>query len=100
MLVRVLFGIAAAAVLLPGCGGSADDTPSDPIKAVSASVRDQVRDAQDVDPAAFPKPSGSSLEDFAGQFETGGAQAVAASSVYTPKRARLAFGLLDDKLHF
>ena len=33
-------------------------------------------------------------------FAAGGPQAVAASSVFTPPKARLAFGLLDDELHF
>src|SRR5215218_9914513 len=98
MLVRVLFGVAAAALFVGGCGGGAQ-TSSDPVKAVSASARDEVRAAQAVDASAFPKPSGTSLEAFAQQFDPG-AQAVAASSVFTPKKSRLAFGLLDDDLHF
>jgi hypothetical protein len=100
MLRRSLFPIALLIVLLPGCGGTSDEKAADPVKAVSSTVRDKVQAAQTVDPASFPKPTGTSLEDFASQFQTGNAQAVAASSVYTPKRARLAFGLLDDKLHF
>ena len=99
MLRRALFGAALVAVLA-GCGGSADEQSADPAKAVSASARDEVRAAQTVDLAAFPKPSGGTLEEFGGQFEASGAQAVAASSVFTPKKSRLAFGLLDEDLHF
>src|SRR5215212_10423513 len=93
---RALSGIALVAALA-GCGS--EEKPADPVKAVSASARDEVRAAQTVDPAAFPKPAGTSLEEFAQQFQPG-AQAVAASSVFTPRKSRLAFGLLDDELHF
>ena len=99
MLRCALFGVALVA-LLTGCGGSGDEQSADPVKAVSASARDDVRAAQTVDLAAFPKPKGATLEEFGAQFEASGAQAVAATSVFTPKKSRLAFGLLDDELHF
>ena len=87
-----------AAALLAGCGG--EEERADPVRAVDAEARDAVREAQVVDPAEFPAPSGTSLEEFAAQFDSEGPQAVAASSVFTPKRSRLAFGLLDDGLKF
>jgi hypothetical protein len=74
----VLCGVAA--MLVAGCGGedSAGEA-KDPIRAVSASVRDQVASARQVDPSKFPKPApGQALEDFAGQFDTAGPQAVSA----------------------
>ena len=91
-----------AAMLVAGCGGedSAGEA-KDPIKAVSASVRDQVASAQTVDPSQFPKPQpGQALEDFAGQFDTSGPQAVAASSRFRPPSNRLAFGLLNAQQRF
>jgi hypothetical protein len=96
---RALVLAALAGALLAGCGSS-EEKAADPVSAVKSSVRDKVRDAQSVDAATFPKPAGASLEQFASQFNTDGPQAVAASSVFTPKSARLAFGLLDDQLHF
>src|SRR5215218_4983309 len=94
---RLALSAIALLAVLAGCGG--DDKRADPVRAVSASARDEVRAAQTVDAAAFPKPTGTSLEQFAQQFQPG-AQAVAASSVFTPRKSRLAFGLLDDDLHF
>jgi hypothetical protein len=99
MLVRRRLPFVVLVVLVAGCGG-ADEKAADPVTALKSSVRDDVRGAQSVDPAGFPKPSGESLEAFAGNFDTNGPQAVAASSVFTPRRARLAFGLLDENLHF
>jgi hypothetical protein len=96
----VLCGLTAA--LVAGCGGeeSAGEA-KDPVKAVDASVRDQVAAAQSVDPAKFPKPApGQALEDFAGQFDTSGPQAVAASSRFRPPSNRLAFGLLNAQRRF
>jgi hypothetical protein len=90
----------ALAVAFAGCGGS-EEAAKDPIKAVNASVRTQVAAAQDVDVSKFPAPeSGQSLEQFAGQFDTRGPQAVAASSVFRPPENRLAFGLLDSSRKF
>ena len=95
---RALVPAVCAVALLPACGG--DEERADPVRAVNAAVRDSVQEAQAVDPSQFPPPSGSSLEEFAAQFDTEGPQAIAASSVFTPKKSRLAFGLLDDGLKF
>ena len=89
----VLVPVALLAAALAGCGG--ESSARDPIKAVSAGVRDQVKEAQTVDPASFPQPDGRPLEAFASQFDTSGPQAIAASSVFHPGKQRLAFGLLD-----
>jgi hypothetical protein len=96
----LLCGLAAA--LVAGCGG--DDSAGqakDPIKAVDASVREQVAAARTVVPDDFPTPAqGQSLEEFAGQFDTAGPQAVAASSRFRPPSNRLAFGLLNSDRRF
>src|SRR4051812_47899675 len=93
-----------AAALLAGCGGDGSTSrqaASDPVDAVSPSLRDQVAAAREVDVSAFPKPqAGQTLEAFAGQFDTDGPAAVAASSVLRPPTNRLAFGLLDADQRF
>jgi len=99
MLPRSLLPAALTAALLTGCGGD-DEAARDPAGAVPASARAQVRDARTVDASAFPQAGAKSLEELAAEFDTQGPQAVAAASVYTPPRDRLAFGLLDEKLKF
>jgi hypothetical protein len=97
---RALLPVAALIVLVSGCGGS-EESAKDPVKAVNADVRSQVSAAQSVDPSKFPAPmAGQSLEAFAGQFDTQGPQAVAASSIFRPAANRLAFGLLDSSRKF
>ncbi|MEA2295586.1 MAG: hypothetical protein QOE86_3225 [Solirubrobacteraceae bacterium] len=96
---RALLPVALVAAI-SGCGGS-EQAAKDPVQAVNASVRTQVSAAQTVDPASFPKPpAGQSLEAFAGQFDTQGPQAIAASSIFRPPSNRLAFGLLDSDRRF
>jgi hypothetical protein len=98
---RALAPLALITVAVAGCGGNGESAVKDPIKAVNASVRDQVAAASTVDPSAFPKPQpGEALEQFATQFDTDGPQAVAASSVFRPPSNRLAFGLLNAKQRF
>jgi hypothetical protein len=96
---RALLPVALVAAI-SGCGGS-EEAAKDPVKALNVNVRSQVDAAQSVDPASFPKPmAGQSLEAFAGQFDTQGPQAIAASSVFRPSSNRLAFGLLDGNRRF
>ena len=93
--------LVALTALVAGCGGEAGSAGGDPLQAVDAAVRDQVADAGEVDPAAFPKPPASgTLEDFGRRFSADGPQAVAASSVLRPPTSRLAFGLLDTNQQF
>jgi hypothetical protein len=98
---RALLPLALLAVL-SGCGGSeSENSGNDPVRAVDASIRDQVAAARAVDPSKFPDaPAGQSLEQFAEEFDTDGPQAVAASSVFRPPSSRLAFGLLDADQRF
>ena len=96
---RVLLPAALlAAVLTAGCGGS--EEPADPVANVASGARDEVRAAQQVDPASFPQPGTRSLEDLAADFDTQGPQAVAASSVFRPGDNKLAFGLLENGREF
>jgi hypothetical protein len=95
-----LLGVAVLLVTaLAACGSDGDQ---DPVEAVAPSVRAEVAAAQEVRPDAFPAPSPNDrLEDFAARFDTAtGVQAVAASSVFTPPRSRLAFGLITGNQQF
>jgi hypothetical protein len=99
MLKRALLPVALVAAI-SGCGGS-EEAAKDTLRAINVNVRSQVESAQSVDPATFPKPmAGQSLEAFAGQFDTRGPQAIAASSIFRPSKNRLAFGLLDTDRQF
>ena len=84
-----------AAAVVAGCGS--EDKPAD---GVAKDVPVSARDAQSVDPKAFPDPAGRSLDEIAADFETGGPQAVIATSVFRVGANRLAFGVLDENLKF
>jgi hypothetical protein len=90
----------AAAVLLAGCGGS--DTSEDPAAQVPAAggVRAKVRAAQNVTAADFPAVKGRTLQQVADQSGTAGPELGLASSVFTPGRNRLAFGVIDARSGF
>jgi hypothetical protein len=93
--------LAVLSIVVAGCGGSGSETPTDPIKNVSATARDKVTAAQHVDPSKFPKPTaGESIEQFSAQFANDGPQALAGTSVYRTPGGRLAFGLLDRQQRF
>ncbi len=101
MLVRLLPVAIIALAVVAGCGSSAEKTASDPIKNVSAKARDEVKAAQDVDAAKFPKPqAGESIEQFSSKFRSDGPQALAGTSVYRTPGGRIAFGLLDSEQKF
>ena len=87
--------VSLIAVALTGCGG--EDKPAG---AVPEDLPVSAEQAQTVDPKAFPAPDGRSLDDIAAEFETGGPQAVMATSVFRPGENRLAFGMLDENLKF
>jgi hypothetical protein len=84
-----------SAAALAGCGGGEDSADSVP-KDVPVSAQQ----AQTVDPKAFPAVDGRSLDELAGEFETGGPQAVIATSVFRVGENRLAFGVLDENVKF
>jgi hypothetical protein len=80
---------------LAGCGDTTEK-PSAPPKDVPPSAQA----AQTVDPAAFPPAGGRTLEEIAGEFDTQGPQAALATSVFRTGPSRIAFGVLDEELHF
>ena len=91
--------VMAAAVLAAGCGSSEES--GDPVEQVQESAQADVKSAQEVDVAAFPKPeAGQGLDQIAAQFETDGPQAAMATSVFRVGKNRLAFGVLDENVQF
>jgi hypothetical protein len=92
----------AAAALLAGCGGSDGDSGKDPASQVPASggLRDKVRAAQTVTAADFPAAGGRTLQQVADASGTGGPELGMATSVFTPGRNRVAFGMIDDRSGF
>ncbi len=97
---HVLVPVALLSTALAACGGG--DADPDPVSAVSKGIRGEVSDARAVKAASFPTPDpNDKLEDFAAQFDTStGAQAIPASSVFTPPSSRLAFGLISAEQRF
>lgn len=85
-----------AVLALAGCGG--EDKPA--ADAVPEDVPVSAKQAQTVDPNAFPAVEGRSLEELAAEFETGGPQAAMAASVFRVGDSRIAFGVLDENVKF
>ncbi len=95
--------LAAASIPSAGCGGggggaagggasSPNATAAPPSSAPLAAAAHPTLDA-------FPPPRGRTLQQLANTF-TPGLTGGAASTLYTPGRNRLAFGLLDDQSAF
>jgi hypothetical protein len=98
---RLPFALLAAAVLLlAGCGGS--DSSSDPASNVPSSggLREKVRAAQTVTAADFPPAGGRTLQEVANASGSAGPELGMATSVFTPGLNRVAFGMIDNKAGF
>jgi len=93
--------LAAAAVLLAGCGGT-DNSAKDPASQVPATggLREKVRSAQSVTAADFPATGGRTLQEVANSVGTAGPELGMATSVFTPGDNRVAFGMIDGKTGF
>lgn len=78
-----------ALLALVGCGGGDADTAPDPAIAAAANV--EARD--------FPAVDGRRLQEIADEVRAG-PQVGLATSVYTPGRNRLAFGVIDEENAF
>ena len=98
---RLLPVLLAAAALVAGCGGG-EDAAKDPASQVPASggLREKVRAAQAVTAADFPAAGGRTLQQVADQSGTGGPELGMATSVFTPGKNRVAFGVIDDRSGF
>ena len=92
--------LAAAALLLAGCGGS--DTAKDPASQVpeTGGLRAKVREAQAVTAADFPAADGRTLQEVANASGSAGPELGMATSVFTPGKNRVAFGMIDAQSGF
>jgi len=94
---RALLAVALACCLgLASCGDEKSKSGA-PEKSDSA-FEATIRDARDVKPSDFPAPAGRSLQAISAELPA--VQLGPATSVYTPGRNRLAFGLIDDTQKF
>jgi hypothetical protein len=98
---RLLPVLLAAALLLAGCGGG-DDSAKDPASNVpeSGGLQQKVRDAQAVTAADFPAAGGRTLQQVADESGSAGPELGMATSVFTPGKNRVAFGVIDDQAGF
>lgn len=87
--------LAMLTLLLPACGGESRDA-SKPGQPSSKALREQVAAATKSTAADFPAVDGRTLQEVADGIGATGPQAALATSVFTPGRNRLAFGVLDD----
>ena len=91
--------MAGALLTATGCGGD-NGASGNPIEQVpqKGGLRDNVRAAQTVNEAEFPKASGKSLQQVAEEVKGAGSVEVGlASSVFTVGEDRLAFGLINKE---
>lgn len=95
-----LLGIALllAAIVFAGCGGDDKTGEGGQNASRSAAFETAIREARSVTTADFPKPAGRSLEEIAGTVAA--VNLGLATSVYTPGKNRLAFGVIDNRRSF
>ena len=88
------------ALLVAGCGSDSDnDNGSEGARA--AEARQQLNGADAPSVADFPRPrSGQTLQALADSIGAAGSQVGLASSVFTPGKNRIAFGVLSEQNQF
>ena len=92
-----------ASLALAACGGdgggSADEAPD--AGPAAQEARQDLNGADKPRRADFPKPErGQTLQQFADSIGASGTQFAPATTVYTPGRNRVAFGILSDQNQF
>ncbi|MDQ3721134.1 MAG: hypothetical protein M3350_10210 [Actinomycetota bacterium] len=92
-----LLALLALALVVAGCGE--DNGPRPPAGQSSAEFRRVLAEATGPRVADFPSPRGKTLQQVADRVKAG-PQIGLATSVHTPGRSRIAFGLLDSKRRF
>ena len=97
---RVALLTALAAVVVAGCGGGGDKDEDGKKKPAEkgASFNAAIRQAQDVEAKDFPAVSGRTLEEIANTLPP--VNLGLATSVFTPGKNRLAFGVIDEARAF
>ena len=98
---HVLVCAGPTALLLAGCGDSADDDSSrEPLAESSAALRTQLQGATRSQVSDFPATAGRSLQALADSIGATGTEVGLAGSVFTPGENRLAFGVIDPEAGF
>jgi hypothetical protein len=88
------------AATLAACGGSDDSKEPASQQGAAKEARAQLNGADRPAPGDFPAVQGRSLQEVANQFAPSQGQAGLASSVFTPGKNRLAFGVIDAQQSF
>ena len=101
---RLALLLCACALVLAACGGGddagGDDRPADQ-GPVAQETRQKLNGADRPQQGDFPQPaSGQTLQAFANTIGATGTTVGSATSVYTPGRNRVAFGVIDDQNRF
>jgi len=86
------------ALALPGCGGDEAADKDSEKKSRGVTFQAAIRDAQAVSADDFPAPGGRTLQQIARTLPA--VNVGLATSVFTPGRNRLAFGLIDENQTF
>lgn len=87
----------SVALAFAGCGGDEGDSSSGS-KSSGSSFQDVIADAQTVEAGKFPSAKGKTLQQLSDNV--GAVNLGLATSIYTPGRNRIAFGVLDQKKAF
>src|SRR5215217_275532 len=89
----------ALTATIAACGGGDDSKPASQ-QGAAKQARLELNGADKPTAAQFPAVQGRTLQDVANQFAPSDGQAGLASSVFTPGRNRLAFGVIDAQQKF
>jgi hypothetical protein len=96
---RLLTAVLAAAVV-GACGGDDGSKPAGGEGRAAAESRARLNGADTPRPEQFPAVQGRTLQQLADSINASGTQLGLATSVYTPGRNRLAFGVIGDRNQF
>jgi len=98
---RLATALAAVCLItgLAACGSSDESEPASQ-QGAAKQARSQLNGADKPTAADFPAAQGKSLQEVADQFAPSDGQAGLASSVFTPGKNRLAFGVIDAQQKF
>jgi hypothetical protein len=99
--IAAVFAALSLSLLLGACGESGDSDKPASEQGAAQEARANLNGADKPNAAAFPKPGGRTLEQLANtEFQPSNGQAGLATSVFTPGRNRLAFGVIGADQKF